>query len=86
MSVPSDHSQRSAKAPQVAADSYELDSIAEDGISDRLPSPLRSGYTRNDRRDMHRMGKNQELMRMFRFLSTVSFTAMIQCSWEYALL
>jgi hypothetical protein len=62
MSVPSDHSQRSAKAPQVAADNYELDDIAEDDISDRLPSPLRSGYTRNDRRDMHRMSKNQELM------------------------
>jgi hypothetical protein len=50
-----------AKTPGVPADKYELDGI-EDGLSNDLPTPLRSGCTRNDRSDMHRMGKNQELM------------------------
>ncbi len=36
---------------------YELDGIAES-----VDPELDPGYTRNDRRDMHRMGKNQELM------------------------
>lgn len=38
---------------------YAIDGIVEDDGSD--PS-LRYGETRNDQKDMHRMGKDQELM------------------------
>ncbi len=67
MSLASGFPQSLSKAPyektkDVAA-KYELDDIAEGGGSDvlNLHSPLSSGYTRNDQRSMHRMGKNQEL-------------------------
>jgi hypothetical protein len=60
---------------------YELDGIAES-----VDPELDPGYTRNDRRDMHRMGRNQELMRMFRSFSTFSFTIVLQATWEVVLL
>ena len=50
---------------------YAIDGIVEDGGSD--PS-LRYGETRNDQKDMHRMGKDQELM-VNNFLSFVVVTA-----------
>lgn len=46
----------------VVAAKYELDGVAEDGSSDASQNQFGSGYTRNDQKDMHRMGKNQELM------------------------
>lgn len=39
---------------------YELDGVVEDGDSNS--SQLRYGTTRHDQKDMHRMGKDQELM------------------------
>jgi hypothetical protein len=44
------------------------------------------GFTRRDRNDMRRMGKRQEFMRNFRPLSTLSFTVIIQASWEFILM
>ena len=41
---------------------YELDGVAEDGSSDASQQQFGSGFTRNDQKDMHRMGKDQELM------------------------
>lgn len=61
---------------------YAIDGIVDDDGSN--PS-LRHGETRNDQKDMHRMGKDQELMRMFRSFSTFSFTIMIQATWEFLL-
>ncbi len=43
MLIVSDRSQSLGKAPQVAADKYELDDIVEDALSGDLSSPLRSG-------------------------------------------
>lgn len=41
------------------ASKFAIDGVVEDEASD---SSLRNGETRNDKRDMHRMGKDQELM------------------------
>ena len=46
----------------------------------------RPGYTKNDRRDMYRMGKRQELMRNFSPISALSFTALLQATWEFVLI
>ena len=39
--------------------------------------------TTTDQHDMLRMGKTQELRRVFHFGSIVSFAVMLGCSWEY---
>lgn len=49
-------------------------------------APRMEGYTKNDRQDMRRMGKTQELMRNFRRLSAFSFTVMLTATWEYLLM
>lgn len=66
MSTATDLPQGQTKAPYqdstVVTAKYELDGVAEDGSSDASQNQFGSGYTRNDQKDMHRMGKNQELM------------------------
>lgn len=47
-------------------------------------TPYIEGYSKSDRKDMRRMGK-QELMRNFRRLSAFSFTVMLTATWEYLL-
>ena len=37
-----------------------------------------NGFTKNDRSDMRRMGKQQELRRDFRALSALAFTVILQ--------
>jgi choline transport protein len=44
------------------------------------------GYTRYDQLDMHRLGKRQEFVRIFRPLSALSFTVLIQATWECLLM
>lgn len=65
MATATDDPQRPAKMPfqnsTVVASKYELDGV-EDGSSDASRQKFGSGYTRNDQRDMQRMGKKQELM------------------------
>lgn len=39
-----------------------------------------------DRKDMHRLGKPQEFSRNYRALSTLSFTIVVQGTWEFILL
>ena len=46
----------------------------------------RPGYTRHDKKDMHRMGRRQELMRNFSPISALSFTALLQATWEFVLI
>ncbi|KAK3670167.1 hypothetical protein LTR78_009923 [Recurvomyces mirabilis] len=41
--------------------------------------------TAEDKVDMHRLGKKQQLIRHFRLLSTVSFVAMATAAWEIGL-
>lgn len=43
------------------------------------------GHTRQDRIDMHRMGKVQELRRNYRPLSALAFTVILQGTWEVLL-
>jgi hypothetical protein len=40
------------------------------------------GHTRQDRTDMARMGKVQELRRNYRPLSALAFTVILQGTWE----
>ncbi|KAH2240592.1 hypothetical protein KXV81_004814 [Aspergillus fumigatus] len=42
--------------------------------------------TAQDRKDMRRVGRQQELNRNFRFLSVLGFTAVLMCTWEAVLL
>ncbi|TAQ85335.1 hypothetical protein B7494_g6341 [Chlorociboria aeruginascens] len=44
------------------------------------------GSTQDDRQDMSRMGKKQELMRNFRRISAFSFTVILTATWEYLLI
>jgi len=49
------------------------------------PYPIRKETKRevyNDRRDMQRMGKKQELMRNFRVISSIGFTTCVMGTWE----
>lgn len=42
--------------------------------------------TQHDDTDMLRLGKKQELTRNFRFVSTLGFSSVFSCTWEYVLL
>ena len=44
------------------------------------------GGTVADARDMHRMGKRQQLQRSFRFITIVGFIMVLQFSWESVLM
>lgn len=44
------------------------------------------GFTKRDQRDMQRLGKRQEMLRNFRPLSALSFTVLLQATWEYILM
>jgi len=46
----------------------------------------RSHSSALDRKDMHRLGKPQEFSRNYRALSTLSFTIVVQGTWEFILL
>lgn len=46
---------------------------------------INHGFSRNDRSDMRRMGKVQELGRNFRLFSAISFTTVLQSTWEVLL-
>ena len=81
----------SASAEKVpASESKELpklEDFEDDGDAIDDVSGLRiEGFTKRDQKDMRRMGKNQELMRNFRRLSSFSFTVMLTATWEYILM
>ena len=42
-------------------------------------------FTDNDRRDMRRMGKKQELLRNFRIFTSIAFTSCVMGTWEILL-
>ena len=41
-----------------------------------------NGFTKNDRVDMRRMGKQQELRRNFRFVSIFGYSMVLMATWE----
>ncbi|KAJ7772241.1 GABA permease [Mycena metata] len=63
---------------------YESDDNTE--VVDAATGQSISGYTRRDEKDMRRMGKQQELMRNFRRVSSFSFTVVLTATWEYLLM
>ncbi|PGH34788.1 hypothetical protein GX50_02347 [[Emmonsia] crescens] len=71
---------------QEAPDQYNLDDV-EDSLDDGGENNIiRRGHTKNDRKDMSRMGKRQELIRSYRPLSALSFALILQATWEFMLI
>lgn len=68
-----------------AQSKYKLDGIEDDAAANEYVDGI-DGYTRRDQRNMQRMGKQQELMRNFRPLSALSFTVLLQATWEFLLM
>lgn len=66
-------------------DQYTLDGIDEEGVINDVGYHDK-GYTKRDHEDMQRLGKRQELMRNFRPLSALSFTVLLQATWEFMLM
>ncbi|KAF7522863.1 hypothetical protein PCG10_006999 [Penicillium crustosum] len=50
-----------------------------------LDVPSQKAGTVQDKQDMWRAGRDQELNRNFRFLSVLGFTAVLMCTWEAVL-
>jgi len=65
---------------------YNLDGIEDDAAASSKYVDGIDGYTKRDQRNMQRMGKQQELMRNFRPLSALSFTVLLQATWEFLLM
>lgn len=63
--------------------SYEVDRSPIES-----PTAIADGYGSNnlDNANMKRMGKDQEMKRVFRQLSLISFTAIIMGTWQWELL
>lgn len=62
---------------------HQLGQREDSGSGDDYVDELDS--TRNDARDMQRLGRKQELRRNFRSLSMLSFTIIVQATWEFVL-
>ncbi|KAJ5801969.1 uncharacterized protein N7503_004419 [Penicillium pulvis] len=60
-----------------------VQTIEAEGLDKVVPD---SGATHNDKNDMHRMGKLQEFKRNFRPLAALSFSAVLQATWEFILI
>ena len=75
----------SAEANEVQP-KYNLDGIEDDADGQNEYVEGIEGHTRRDQRNMRRMGKQQELMRNFRPLSALSFTVLLQATWEFLLM
>jgi hypothetical protein len=69
-----------------AQSKYNLDGIEDDAAASNEYVDGIEGYTKRDQRGMQRMGKQQELMRNFRPLSALSFTVLLQATWEFLLM
>ncbi|KAM5440841.1 hypothetical protein MferCBS31731_003980 [Microsporum ferrugineum] len=64
--------------------SPETNSPAGEEAGESLAS-MRGG-TLQDKRDMYRVGNNQELNRNFRFVSVLGFAAVLMCTWEVVMI
>lgn len=70
--------------PNKEKDTYGVSSAIDtsDRMSDDLQDP---GHTEFDKRDMHRMGKKQELSRNFKIVTSIAFTSCVMGTWELLL-
>jgi hypothetical protein len=59
------------------------DSVSAESRKD--PLLLEKKGTRNDQKDMQRMGKSQELRRNFRFVSIFGYSMILMATWETVL-
>ena len=76
------------KVPDSSLSARELaafDGVEDEGCYNDV-GILDKGYTTKDQRDMQRLGKRQELIRNFRPLSALAFTALLQATWEFLLM
>lgn len=65
----------------------EVNEIDDDGDAfDDVSGEVIKGFSKRDQKDMRRMGKQQELMRNFRKISSFSFTVVLVSTWEYLLM
>ena len=64
----------------------EIQSASDTESNDEVTIQEQKGGTRHDVYNMHRMGKKQELLRNFRFISIVGFIMVLQSTWESVLL
>jgi choline transport protein len=63
----------------------ELDVQARDAESQEDVLVSEKKGTPDDQRDMHRMGKTQELRRNFGFVSIFGYSMILMATWETAL-
>jgi hypothetical protein len=63
----------------------ELDVQARDAESQEDVVVSKKKGTPDDQRDMHRMGKKQELRRNFGFVSIFGYSMILMATWETAL-
>lgn len=74
------------KAPHVTIGDEKDDGVPADHLSEGDDEPVDATLsTSNDRYQMHRMGKEQVLVRHFRPMATFSFNAMATCVWEFGI-
>ncbi|EFQ98516.1 hypothetical protein MGYG_01543 [Nannizzia gypsea CBS 118893] len=67
---------------------HDLSSDANSPAVEEAGESLSSmrGGTLQDKRDMYRIGNNQELNRNFRFVSVLGFAAVLMCTWEVVMM
>lgn len=70
---------------------YELDEVNKSGAAvdtvDQDGGDVDGfGSMPLDQKEMHRMGKEQEMNRVFRQFSLLSFTVVLMATWEFELL
>jgi len=72
------------KTPKSTLEAF--DGVEDEGGLYNDVGILDKGYTKKDQREMQRLGKRQELIRNFRPLSALSFTVLLQATWEFLLM
>lgn len=77
-SRPSSITSRDFIVSSVAPSTMDIEGVSK-GTSELEGSP-------QDRNDMNRMGKLQEFKRNFRPLAALSFSAVLQATWEFILM
>lgn len=63
----------------------EADVQHRDSESQEEPATTEKKGTPEDQKDMHRMGKTQELRRNFRFVSIFGYSMILMATWETVL-
>ncbi|KAJ6129380.1 hypothetical protein N7512_002160 [Penicillium capsulatum] len=74
---------QSVAPDEIQASTTAFQAMESDGL--HKATPAMEG-TAHDRSDMHRLGKIQEFKRNFRPLAALSFSAVLQATWEFILI